>query len=128
MQSLFHFTAVSVFIFSVLIFPVNAEDPDSLQVYEGEVITVIAEKENPIAEFNQIAARITLSIHDTPLSINVITQKTIKEQNAVTLSDALMNVSSINIQSNMGTQDYFLIRGFESLTAGMILLIMSTGN
>jgi iron complex outermembrane receptor protein len=52
--------------------------------------------------------------------VNVITKKNIEDQNALILSDALKNISGINVQSNLGTRDYFIIRGFESSTSGLI--------
>jgi iron complex outermembrane receptor protein len=63
-----------------------------------------------------------LLIQETPASIGIVTKKIIEDQNATVLSEALTNISSVNVQSNLGTHDYFLIRGFESTSGGLILI------
>ncbi|MCI0515130.1 TonB-dependent receptor, partial [candidate division KSB1 bacterium] len=75
-----------------------------------------------IAQYTEIAARLPMALQKTPISIGVVTQQTLKDQQAHILSDALKNISGVTIQNSLGTQDYFLIRGFESSSAGMILL------
>lgn len=94
---------------------------DTTKVYQGQTVTVTADRNVRITKFNEIAARIPLMLQETPASIGVVTQQILKEQHATILSDALENISSVNIQNNLGTQDYFLIRGFESTSAGLIL-------
>ena len=94
---------------------------DTTKVYEGQTVTVTADRNVRITKFNEIAARIPLMLQETPASIGIVTQQILKDQHATVLSDALENISSVNIQTNLGTQDYFLIRGFESTSAGLIL-------
>ncbi len=57
----------------------------------------------------------------TPASVSVVTRALSEEQNAVTVSDALRNTSGVNVQSNFGQHDYFVVRGFDSLSAGLVL-------
>lgn len=91
------------------------------QAIKGQQVTVISNKRSRTADYSYIAARIPLSLHDTPMSIDVITNKVLQEQQAVVLSDALQNTVGINVQNNLGTQDYFIIRGFSSNSTGLVL-------
>ena len=44
-----------------------------------------------------------------------------REQNARVMGDALANVSNVNVQPGFGVTDYFTVRGFDSLSSGLIL-------
>ncbi|MFQ5640844.1 MAG: TonB-dependent receptor, partial [bacterium] len=44
-----------------------------------------------------------------------------ENQNSTVLSDALKNISGVNVQNGFGVHDFFLIRGFDSLTSGLVL-------
>lgn len=95
--------------------------PDTSIINSKDTVKVVAEKFLKIPEINSIASKMALSIHKTPASIGVVSSTLLKEQNATILSDALKNISGINVQSNVGTHDYYLIRGFESTNTGLIL-------
>ncbi len=92
------------------------------KVIKGKEVTVTANRNSRVADYSYIATKLPLAIHKTPLSVDVVTQKVLKEQQATILSDALTNSISINIQKSLGTQDYFLIRGFDSNSAGLVLI------
>ena len=91
------------------------------EAMKGQQVTVISDNSSRTPEYSYIAAKIPLSLHNTPMSIDVITSKVLQEQQAVVLSDALQNTVGINIQNNLGTQDYFIIRGFDSNSTGLVL-------
>ena len=99
-----------------------AQDLDTTVVYQADTIRVVGEKYERIANTNEIAMKMPLLIQETPASIGIVTKKLIEDQNATVLSEALINISSVNIQSNLGSHDYFLIRGFESTSGGLILI------
>ena len=43
------------------------------------------------------------------------------QQGALVLGDALENVSGVNVATGFGVFDFFVIRGFDSLTSGLVL-------
>jgi TonB-dependent siderophore receptor len=70
---------------------------------------------------SSVATRMDVPLRLTPASVSVVTRALSEEQGAVTVSDALRNASGVNIQSNFGQHDYFVIRGFDSLSSGLVL-------
>lgn len=61
------------------------------------------------------ATRMPVPVHDTPRSIEVVTQQVLEDQKVIRFSDALRNVSGVS-QSNFqgGQSGQFMIRGFVS--------------
>jgi iron complex outermembrane recepter protein len=114
---------IFVFLF-VLMSGINtlfAQIQDTSIIVSKDTIEVKADKYLHIPNINSIASKISIPIHKTPASVGVVTSNVMLDQNAVVLSDALRNISGINVQGNLGTNDYFLIRGFESSGSGLIL-------
>ena len=107
--------------FICLIGLVWAQQPDSLEVFQGDTIEVVADRYDRFRKYNSISTKMRLEILKTPASIGKVSNALIDEQNAISLSDALKNISGINVQGGLGTQDFFVIRGFESSKSGLIL-------
>lgn len=84
-------------------------------------VVVEAERITQIPTYHSIATKIPVSLLSTPASIGVVTNSLFDSQDGTVLGDALKNVSGINVQSNFGVHDYFLIRGFDSLNNGLVL-------
>jgi len=97
------------------------QSADSLLIFQGDTIHVEAERYKRHQTVNSILARIPLNTFETPASVAVITKPVLEEQNALLLSDALKNISGVNVQYGLGTEDFFMIRGFESKRSGLIL-------
>ncbi|MBN2103275.1 TonB-dependent receptor [bacterium] len=91
-------------------------------VLKSENIKIVANRYDRISDYNEIALKIPVPIQEIPVSVDIISREMIQDQSSRTLSDALKYTSSINVQGNLGSQDYFLIRGFESNSSGLILL------
>jgi len=70
---------------------------------------------------NTIAAKLPQELRLTPSNVGSVSAALLREQAAFNLGDALRNVSSINVQSNGGVHDFFLIRGFDSLSGSLVL-------
>lgn len=87
----------------------------------SDTVLVIAERIAPLPATNSAAAKFPLALRLTPASVGVVTNSLIENQNAIVLGDALNNVSGVNVQTGFGAFDYFVIRGFESLTSGLVL-------
>ena len=99
----------------------KAQIPDTTIIFEEDTIDVIDNKYLLMPNESSVGTKLSIPIHKTPASIGVVTSNVMMDQNAIILSDVLRNISSINVQSNLGTNDYFLIRGFESSGSGLIL-------
>lgn len=86
-----------------------------------DTLIVEAEKVTQIPSFSTMVSKIPISLQNTPASVGVVLKPLFDSQNATILSHALENVSGVNIQSQFGVHDYFLIRGFNSVDNGMVL-------
>ncbi len=70
---------------------------------------------------NTISSKLALPLQRTPTNVVAVTETLMREQGAVLLGDALKNVSGMNIQNGSGVHDYFVIRGFDSISSGLLL-------
>ena len=91
------------------------------QIHRIDSVVVIAEKDQPIPRVSSIATKTFESLKNIPLSVGVVNNSLINDQNNLILGDALKNVSGINTQTGNGVHDYFIIRGMNSLENGLIL-------
>lgn len=100
----------------------QVEDPvaEDLPVYSLEEVVVTGQRAI-LPEDNTIAAKLPVPIHDTPASVGIVTRGLIETQDAIILGDALKNISGVNAQTGFGVFDYFVIRGFDSVSSGLVL-------
>jgi TonB-dependent siderophore receptor len=70
---------------------------------------------------NTIVTKLPLDRRSTPNNVGIVTEPLATEQFDRVLSDALVNVSNVNVQTQSGVADFFYIRGFDSLSSGLIL-------
>lgn len=66
-------------------------------------------------------SKVALDLADTPSSVSVVPGTIIDSQRDIVLGDALRNVSGVNVGSYNGVFDFFVIRGFDSLSSGLVL-------
>lgn len=71
---------------------------------------------------NTIATKLPTEPSWTPANIGTVGAVLMSEQNSQTVGDALRNVSGINSQTGSGVFDFFVLRGFDSLTSGLVLI------
>lgn len=102
-------------------FSLFAQDEEAINYWWADTVTVEGLKNLQIPTVNAIATKMLLPLHDTPASVGVVTKLMLERQHATVLSDALKNISGVNVQHGTGTHDFFLIRGFESLSGAMVL-------
>jgi outer membrane receptor for monomeric catechols len=102
--------------------PLFSNQQDSTKTYRFQDVNIYADRQMRSTQYYEIVARIPLPLHETPASIGIITQQCLKDRNSTNLSDALATIGGINIQSGLGTHDYFLIRGFESVSSGLVVM------
>ncbi len=87
----------------------------------SDTLVVEAEREIIIPRQSTVAMKLPLPLQKTPASVGVVSQALLKAQNAVILSEALRNISGVNVQQGFGIYDYFYVRGFNSLEGSLIL-------
>jgi iron complex outermembrane recepter protein len=80
-----------------------------------EFVTIVGADETYRASSATTAMRADIPLRDTPQSIQVITQQTIQDQNAITAETAVRNVSGVTVPNTSGGRaEDFTIRGFTS--------------
>jgi catecholate siderophore receptor len=94
-------------------------EPEDNYVFEDEVF--VSETASEIPTSNTVAAKLPLSLQETPASVSVVGAPLFEEQGAFILGDALRNVSGANVQSGSGVYDFFVVRGLDSISSGLIL-------
>jgi TonB-dependent siderophore receptor len=67
------------------------------------------------------ATKIPANLLSTPASVGVVPRFVFERQDARVLGDALRNVSGVNVGTGFGVFDFFVIRGFDSLSGGLVL-------
>lgn len=88
---------------------------------QAETIYVRATAED-IAVDASIATKLPAPLERTPFSVGVVTAGVIEEQDARTLSEAVLNVSGISVQPQTGVHDLVLFRGLDTLNSGLVLV------
>ncbi len=69
---------------------------------------------------NTVAAKLPLSLLETPASVAVVEAPLFEEQRSFVLGDALKNVSGMNVQTFNGVFDFFVLRGMDSVSSGLV--------
>lgn len=88
-------------------------------VFEEEVFA--SDTPPPIPTSNTVVTKLPLSLERTPASVSVVTGELLKERDAVILGDALRNVAGVNVETGNGVFDFFVVRGLDSVSSGLIL-------
>jgi iron complex outermembrane receptor protein len=70
---------------------------------------------------NTIATKLPVELRWTPANVGVVPLELMDQQNSLVLTDALENVSGVNVQTFSGVFDFFVVRGFDSVTSGLVL-------
>ncbi len=100
---------------------VAAQEFDPNPLFWADTVTVVGQRSLSIPTVSAVATKSLMSLHSMPASVGVVTRPLFESQNGLVLSDALKNVSGVNVQNGFGIFDFFFIRGFESLSSGLVL-------
>jgi len=92
--------------------------PVSMPTVERQYVEVNVSE---LPSSNTIATKLPLSMQMTPANVGTVTEALVTEQAGYYLSDALRNVSSLNVQAQGGVHDFFMIRGYDSISGGLVL-------
>jgi TonB-dependent siderophore receptor len=75
-----------------------------------------------VPDSSTIATKLPLPLQKTPASVGVVTGWLIGEQGSSVLGEALQNVSGVNVQTQSGVADFFVVRGFDSIANGLVMV------
>ncbi len=91
--------------------------PDSIQLPKITVTDTVDQEAPDNRNYNRTsifsATKTNASIMETPVSVQVVPRAILDDQKAVTLADALQNVSGVQPQSSVGVFNSFITRGFQ---------------
>lgn len=113
-----------LFLFSFLCLTINSNfvhAQNIKQVNLKDSVIVTAEKNLPIPQVSSIATKMFIPLQNIPLTVGVVNNALINNQNSLILGDALKNISGVNTQTGNGVHDYFIVRGLNSLENSLIL-------
>lgn len=68
------------------------------------------------------ATRLPEPVESLPVAVSVVPRSVFREQDARVLSEALKNASGTNTMPGFGVFDYFVVRGFDSLSSGLVVV------
>jgi TonB-dependent siderophore receptor len=98
--------------------PATTDDETVPQLHE----TVDVEAELPtLPPSSGAATRLPVAVKDLPLTLSVVPASLLRDQDGFVLTDALKNASGVNVASGFGIFDYFVVRGIDSLSGGLVL-------
>jgi iron complex outermembrane receptor protein len=98
------------------------QDTDTSEPEMEQSEEIVVEDTLPfLPQSNTIATKLPLSLAETPASVGVVTRAMMEEQDSLILGDALRNISGLNVQTGNGVFDFFVVRGLDSVSSGMIL-------
>lgn len=104
-----------------IIFSTGLSAQDKINTHLIDSVVVIAEKNQPVPQVSSIATKLFMPLQHIPMSVGVVNNSLINNQNNLVLGDALKNISGVNTQTGNGVHDYFIIRGMNSLENSLIL-------
>lgn len=98
----------------------EAADNDAPEATQAEEITVV-ESLPYVPASSSILTKLPVALEWTPANVGVVGDLMLGEQGAQTLADALANVSGVGLEAGAGVFDFFVLRGFDSLSSGLVL-------
>ena len=96
---------------AILVSPGEAIDLNitlNYATYHLDEVSVYGQKRTTI-----YATRVNAPLEQTPLSVNIVPQELLQQQQAISLEDALINVSGVSKFGSYGLSDNINIRGFD---------------
>lgn len=97
------------------------KEPEQEELKGPATTVTVEEKLREIPTENTTATKMALPLQKTPASVGVVSSAVIRSQDADVLIDALKNISGVNVNTGFGVFDFFTIRGFDSLSSGLVM-------
>jgi len=98
------------------------EDPTAEPATTYEDVLFVEGSLPYVPESSTIATKLPLPLLQTPASVGVVTGWLLQEQGSTVLGQALRNISGVNVQTQSGVADFFVVRGFDSIANGLVLV------
>jgi TonB-dependent siderophore receptor len=102
--------------------PTTGAPDDSQPAATYEDVLFVTESLPYVPESNTVATKLPLPLQRTPASVSVVSERLLQEQGSSVLGDALRNSSGVNVQTQTGVADFFVVRGFDSIANGLVLV------
>ena len=102
--------------------PVEADAEANDEEQESTLEEYVRVDVSAIPQSNTIGTKLAVDSQLTPAIVGTVSAELFNEQLAVTLSDVLENVSGLNIQAQNGVSDFFILRGFDSLSGVLVMI------
>jgi len=116
----------AVFLFALAVTPAWSQEPSPTpgpppdQPRREETVDVEAELP-ALPPSSSAATRLPVPVRDLPVTVSIIPRSLQRDQAGLVLGDALRNASGVTVGTGFGVFDFFTIRGFDSLTGGLVL-------
>ena len=95
--------------------PTAPQGQEEIPVVEAKPVLVVASRESYNVQNATTATKTDTPIMETPVSIQVVPQQVLKDQQTVRIDKAVQNVSGLYQATGTGAlQSYFTLRGFQS--------------
>jgi len=114
--------AVIAAVFLVLMAGVAIADTVEKEDTEATLEEYVKVDVSAIPQSNTIGTKLTIDSQLSPAIVGTVSSELFNEQQAVTLSDVLENVAGVSIQPQSGIQDFFILRGFDSLSGSLVMI------
>ena len=111
---------VSILIASKAVAQSGAQPSPTPSVQATTTVVVEATTDDETISLGALGREVDLK--RAPFSLSVVSSRTLRESGARQLSDGLTGASSVNLASGYGIFDLFIIRGFDSLTNGLVMI------
>ncbi len=107
--------------------PLRAQDPKPTPEPDKDpprfADTVDVESELPaVPPSSTTVLKVPVPVQELPWSVSVIPRRLLGDQDAYVLSDGLKNASGVNVGTGFGVFDFWVVRGFDSLSSGLVLV------
>lgn len=102
--------------------PVEADAEGNGEERESTLEEYINVDVSAIPQSNTIGTKLLVDAHLTPAIVGTVSSELFNEQQAVTLSDVLENVAGVSSQAQNGVTDFFILRGFDSLSGSLVMI------
>ncbi len=100
--------------------PAPTPDPDKEPPRFADTVDV--ESELPaVPPSSTTTLKFPVPVLELPVSVSVIPRRLLADQDAYVLSDGLKNASGVNVGTGFGVFDFWVIRGFDSISSGLVL-------
>ncbi len=94
--------------------PGSPAQQDEVPVVEARPVQVVAQRDAYSVSNSIVGMRSNVPLMHSPVSAQVVPKAVLQDQQAITLQDALKNVSGVQPTATGGEYDNFLIRGFST--------------